>query len=92
MEYLFSFLFLAVLLYLLRHFAPGLFSFFGYRGWLSTEHIDPVCGMKVDADKGYGKMWKGKLFRFCSKQCLDRFDANPQPYLHRPTKIRGDHS
>lgn len=81
MNYLFAFLLLAVLLYLIIRFAPGAISLLGYRGWYSTEHIDPVCGMKVKADHGYGMINKGRLYRFCSKHCLDEFDNNPRQSL-----------
>ncbi len=81
MNYVFAFLLVAVLLYLLIRFTPGALSSLGYRGWYSTEHIDPVCGMKVDANKGYGMKYEGKLYRFCSKLCLDQFDKNQQQYL-----------
>jgi YHS domain-containing protein len=42
---------------------------------------DPVCGMQVAADSGYAKVYQGKQYRFCSRNCLDKFDADPQQYL-----------
>lgn len=45
------------------------------------KQIDPVCGLAVDTNSGYGKMHKDQLYRFCSKKCLDQFDADPEPYL-----------
>lgn len=42
---------------------------------------DPVCGMKVAVDRGYGKMHEGKLYRFCSRDCLDKFDSDPNHYI-----------
>lgn len=45
------------------------------------DHIDPVCGMHVDTDKGYAMMHDGELHRFCSKSCLDKFDSEPGMYL-----------
>ncbi len=45
------------------------------------EQVDPVCGMAVDSNSGYGKMHEAQLYRFCSKKCLDQFDADPAPYL-----------
>jgi len=92
MSYLFAFLFVAVLLYLLAHIMPGAISLLGYRGWYSTEHIDPVCGMKVKANHGYGMMYKGKLYRFCSKLCLDQFDSNQQQYLSEKKDIHEENS
>lgn len=43
-------------------------------------HRDPVCGMGVDPSTGYGKMHEGRLYRFCSRACLDLFDAEPARY------------
>ena len=45
--------------------------------------IDPVCGMPVPADSGYAKMYQGTLYRFCSRNCLDKFDADPRQYQSR---------
>ena len=28
-----------------------------------------------------GMIYKGKLYRFCSKLCLDQYDSNQQQYL-----------
>lgn len=42
--------------------------------------IDPVCGMKVDADMGYVKMFHGRSYRLCSRDCLDKFEAEPDRY------------
>lgn len=48
---------------------------------VQQKHIDPVCGMEVDVDQGYGKMHDGNLYRFCSRDCLDKFEADPEHYL-----------
>ncbi len=51
----------------------------------STEHesndTDPVCGMKVDPDHAYSKTVNGKMWRFCSRSCLDSFEANPARFI-----------
>jgi P-type Cu+ transporter len=44
--------------------------------------IDPVCGMEVnpasaEAQSEYG----GQTFYFCSAECKQRFDAEPQRYI-----------
>lgn len=41
---------------------------------------DPVCGMQVDPDSGYSRMYEGQEYRFCSRKCLDQFDATPAQY------------
>ena len=38
--------------------------------------IDPVCGKRVSDDEGYGELVDKRLFRLCSKACLDEFDEN----------------
>lgn len=45
------------------------------------KHTDPVCGMTVATDQGYGKLHQGTLYRFCSRNCLDKFEADPGKYL-----------
>lgn len=44
---------------------------------------DYVCGMQVS----YGDnqlMYRGMAFSFCSKQCRERFEANPRLYIGLP--------
>ena len=41
---------------------------------------DPVCGMSVRANQGYSKAWSGQTYRFCSRNCLDQFEAAPERY------------
>lgn len=42
---------------------------------------DPVCGMPVGSRQGYSEIYNGRQLRFCSRKCLDQFDAEPQRYL-----------
>ena len=49
-----------------------------------NKEIDPVCGMTVDPTNAAGKFeYEGKIYYFCSKHCLDKFKANPRPFLDR---------
>ena len=41
---------------------------------------DPVCGMTVPPGQGYTETYHGRRLHFCSRQCLDKFDAEPQRY------------
>lgn len=50
-------------------------------------HIDPVCGKTVPPIEGYGVMHDGQLFRFCSRECLDAFDTNPNRFTHQPAQL-----
>lgn len=44
--------------------------------------IDPVCGMKVDPEKTkYKILYRGRIYYFCSRHCLKKFEENPELYL-----------
>ncbi len=45
------------------------------------DHHDPVCGMQVKPQEGYGRMYRERLYRFCSRRCLDKFDEAPDRYI-----------
>jgi len=87
MEGLFSLLLFAGLFFLMMRFGCGAHVGHGGHsghsglGMGTGSSIDPVCGMEVSEDKGYTKMHQGTLYRFCTKSCLDKFDADPQRYL-----------
>ena len=83
MEGLGTLLLFALFFYFMMRFGCGAHMVHGHHhgGSSKQKHIDPVCGMQVDADKGYGQMYDGALYRFCSKDCLDKFDAEPNRYL-----------
>jgi len=39
---------------------------------------DPVCGMTVDTARAAGRSSFGdQMYYFCSKECVERFDADP---------------
>ena len=90
MDGLLSLLLFAALFYVMMRFGCGAHMVHGHHGSQgghdshsgSTEKtIDPVCGMEVAPDQGYGKMHGGRLYRFCSRNCLDRFEADPNNYV-----------
>ena len=90
MEGLGSFLLFAAFFYLMMRYGCGAHMMHGHGSHGSahgagkgTKHIDPVCDMEVEAEQGYGKMYQGSLYRFCSKSCLDKFDAEPEHYLNK---------
>lgn len=58
------------------------------RGSKRTGHrfVDPVCGTEVAPSEGYGKMYEGIPYRFCSRACLDEFDVDEKRYAGR--KVR----
>lgn len=88
MEGLVWFLICGALFYLLMRFGCGAHRVHGHGGHGGHaghgdrgNPTDPVCGMTVAPDQGYGKMHRGTLYRFCSRNCLDQFEADPDKYL-----------
>ena len=44
-------------------------------------HRDPVCGMDVDEKNAADtSRFDGKKYYFCSKDCKDKFDLQPERY------------
>ena len=81
-----SFLLFAGLFYVMMRFGCGAHMAHGHRRKHRSgdangdKHVDPVCGKKLSPTEGYGKMDADHLYRFCSRQCLDVFEANPDRY------------
>lgn len=96
MEGLLSLLLFAVLFYVMMRWGCGAHMVHGHGGH-DRKHggagsdTDPVCGMKVAPDAGYSKAHAGIRYVFCSKGCLDRFEADPERYL-KPADTQGDAS
>lgn len=86
MEGLGSLLLFALLFYFMMRFGCGAHMVHGHgggHGGGSGKFTDPVCGMEVEEDKGYGMMHEGNLYRFCSRKCLDQFEAEPTLFVHK---------
>jgi YHS domain-containing protein len=86
MEGLLSLLLFAGVFYLMMRFGCGAHMVHGHGGHGAghgMKFTDPVCGMEVDPKQGYGKMYQGQEYRFCSRNCLDKFDADPASYLQK---------
>src|ERR1700691_4659630 len=48
---------------------------------VTSQSIDPVCGMKVDPAKAAGSAaHEGTTYYFCSKNCLNKFEHDPGKY------------
>src|SRR4030095_1358489 len=49
---------------------------------------DVVCGMMVDPAKAAGRSeYDRKTYYFCGKGCKAKFDADPEKYLERTSRI-----
>jgi YHS domain-containing protein len=92
MEGLGSLLIFAGLFYLMMRFGCGAHMVHGGHGkhgehdghgGSDVTHVDPVCGTEVDPQEGYGKMYQRELYRFCSRNCLDKFEAEPDKFLRK---------
>jgi len=43
---------------------------------------DPVCGMMVEPESAAAKSeFQGKTYYFCSVDCKEEFDEDPESYL-----------
>ena len=89
MDGLISLLLFAGFFYLMMRFGCGAHMVHGghgkhgHKAGDDVKHIDPVCGMQISPEEGYGKMHNGRLFRFCSRNCLDKFEAEPDSFLNK---------
>ena len=86
MDGLLSLLLFAGLFYLMMRLGCGahmVHGGHGGHGGTDAKHIDPVCGMNVDPAQGYGKMYQRQLYRFCSRNCLDKFEAEPDKFVQK---------
>ncbi|UZE94505.1 YHS domain-containing protein [Alkalimarinus alittae] len=96
MDGLFSFLLFAALFYFMMRHGCGSHSVHGHGGHhkksTADNHVDPVCGQYVNVDEGYGKMYQGLLYRFCSRACLDKFETNLENYIQHPNPVDGGSS
>jgi Cu+-exporting ATPase len=51
----------------------------------SKSVIDPVCGMTVDSASAAGSATHaGTTYYFCSRHCVEKFQANPTHYVSPP--------
>jgi YHS domain-containing protein len=99
MEGVTTFLLFALFFYLMMRLGCGSHMTHGHQRHSqktkSKPEIDPVCGMEIGEDEGYGKLHDSRLYRFCSKTCLDEFDLDPDKYILQSTstveKIKEHH-
>lgn len=46
-----------------------------------AEDVDPVCGKTVKTERAKPSVHGGHVFYFCSRDCRERFEAEPEQYL-----------
>jgi len=47
----------------------------------AVNTVCPVMGNKIDKDTPYTVEYNGKIIGFCSAECMDAFQAEPEKYL-----------
>ncbi len=53
----------------------------------TTAVKDPVCGMDVEASTAAGQStYKDQQYLFCSSNCKQSFDKNPEKYAGKSMK------
>ena len=51
-------------------------------------HVDPVCGMTIEEADAVGThQHDGVTYYFCNPSCLERFTADPKPFLEPVTAV-----
>ena len=87
MEGLLWLLIYAALFYVMMRYGCGAHMVHGHGHHGTAGHgetrsaKDPVCGMDVGSERGYSRIYEGHEYRFCSRSCLDQFDASPARFV-----------
>ena len=51
---------------------------------MANTHRDPVCNMQVDEQSAAGRsQYQGQDYYFCSQDCKQKFDRNPEQYAEQ---------
>jgi Cu+-exporting ATPase len=53
----------------------------------NAAEIDPVCGMRVSTDASESAAYEGRIYRFCSRHCAEKFRQDPAQYAHAKSAI-----
>ncbi len=57
---------------------------------MANTHRDPVCNMQVDEKNAAGQSdYQGQTYYFCSQNCKQKFDRNPQQYAKQGAQGAG---
>jgi YHS domain-containing protein len=49
---------------------------------LGRDHgEDPICGQTVDEQEALSSEFEGKMYFFCSADCKQEFDDDPERYV-----------
>jgi YHS domain-containing protein len=54
-----------------------------------TLVIDPVCEMEIEKDQAAATVeYLGETFYFCSENCKEAFEEDPESYLEESFEVR----
>ena len=53
----------------------------------SKKITDPVCGMKMDKKTEFSSENEGTKYYFCSENCKDKFNAEPNKYITKKENV-----
>lgn len=57
---------------------------------MENTHQDPVCNMEVDERSASGSsQYQGENYYFCSQDCKQKFDRNPEQYARQKGQSAG---
>ena len=52
---------------------------------LAMQVRDPVCGMMIEQEDAKAEStYQGSFYYFCSEECKETFDKNPEQYVTNP--------
>jgi len=58
---------------------------------MPETHIDPICGMEVDAEEAMAlrlvSEYRGKHYYFCADSCKESFDQNPEKFVGKTAAL-----
>jgi YHS domain-containing protein len=57
---------------------------------MATTDRDPVCNMEVDERNAAARsQYQGENYYFCSQDCKQKFDRNPEQYAKQQGRSAG---
>ncbi|MHB1530238.1 MAG: YHS domain-containing protein [Acidiferrobacteraceae bacterium] len=63
-----------------------------YKTKLTTQAIDPVCGVVVDSRSDVTYLHAGRIYHFCCLSCRSRFRLKPSLFIGHHAVVSGQNS
>jgi YHS domain-containing protein len=59
---------------------------------MTDKVVDLVCGMRINPYEALAQStYRGETYYFCSQECKDKFDKQPQKYLQQVPEPQSEH-